>query len=293
MTATRKLPAHGTEYRYRGPVDGSWPGCRCEACTQAQARGGKVRRLQHFRGEGPLHPGAPVVEHIKRLHDSGMSYALIARRAKVSDATITFLARGITKNPKREVALRILAVKRADFDSRAKRPAFRSIRRLRALYAIGHNPETIAPIAELDVSTVSHVANGRYETVAATTEEGVRKAYNRLCTTAGSSAQAKRRAVSLGWGGPLAWDDIDDPEAKPEQSAPYQPVAENGRDSMRMAEIEHLYLLGESPESIAKQLDGNEKYVRDLIGTVIRRRAARAERERALRSQPAAVEVAA
>jgi DNA-binding CsgD family transcriptional regulator len=215
-TATRKLPPHGTEYRYRGPVDGAWPGCRCLKCTQAQARGGKARALARLRGEGPLYPGAPVVDHIQKLHASGMSYALIARRARVSDATVTYLVRGITKNPKRDKALRILAVKPADFDTSANRPAFMSIRRLRALYFLGHNPTTIGAAAHLDPSTISHVANGRYETVEAATDLGIRRAYAELCTRTGTSSKAKKRAAALGWHGPLAWDNIDDPDCQPE-----------------------------------------------------------------------------
>lgn len=283
MTTTdRQLPPHGTEYRYRGPKNGSWPGCRCPKCTHAQARGGKVRRLQHFRGEGPLYPGTPLVEHIKTLHDDyGMSYALIARRAEVADATITYLVRGVTKSCKRDKALRILAVKPADFDTVAKRPAFRSTRRVQALYAIGHNPQTIAAEADLDPYTVSQVANGRYESFRASTERGIRTAYNRLCTVPGPSEKAKRRAAKLGWHGPLAWDDIDDPAAKPEKSAPYRPADKYRRDPDRTREIEHLYLLGESKEQIAKQLGGNEKYIGDQLAAILAKRAAKGGLERA------------
>lgn len=281
MTKARQLPRHGTEYRYRGPKDGSWPGCRCPECTHAQVRGGKVRRLQHLRGEEPLYPGAPLVEHIEKLHDSGMSYALIARRAKVADTTVTYLVRGVTKSCKRDIALRILAVKPADFDAKAKRPAFRSTRRVQALYAIGHNPQTIAAEADLDPYTVSQVANGRYEFFQAATERGIRTAYNRLCTIPGPSEKAKRRAAKLGWHGPLAWDDIDDPAAKPEKAAPYKPADKYRRDPDRTREIEHLYLLGESVEQIAKQLGGNQKYISDQLAVVVAKRAERAQQEKA------------
>jgi Flp pilus assembly protein TadB len=54
---------------------------------------------------------------------------------------------------------------------------------------------------------------------------------------------------------------------------------------MRKAEIEHLYLLGESITSIAKQLGGNEKYITDQLAAVLRERAAKAEQERAARQQ--------
>ncbi|MGW4825031.1 hypothetical protein ACWEP4_40515 [Streptomyces sp. NPDC004227] len=256
-TAVRKLPPHGTEYRYRGPVDGSWPGCRCDKCTHAQHRGGKVRRLAHLRGEPPRYPGAPLVEHIKKLNDSGMACAAIARRAKVSDATITNLVHGITKSAKREHALRILAVKPADFDATAKRPAFRSSRRARALYAIGHNPQTIAAEAGIDPYTVSQVANERYEFFQASTERGICAAYDKLRNTPGPSAKAKRRAAKLGWRDPQWWEDyghIDDPAFDP--AAADRELNFHERAKLRREEIEHLAWCGHDPEQIVDRLNG-------------------------------------
>jgi DNA-binding CsgD family transcriptional regulator len=262
VTTARKLPPHGTEYRYRGPVDGSWPGCRCPKCTQAQARAGKVRALARLRGEDALHPAEPVVEHIKTLQASGMSYACIARQAGVANNTVTYLARGLSKKCRRDRALRILAVKPAEFDTRADRPAFMAIRRLRALYAIGHNPATIGAAANLDPSTISHVANGRYETVEATTDLGVRRAYAKLCTVAGSSAKAKKRAAALGWHGPLDWDDIDDPAAKPETSrksrAQSSAKPKVYADPARVAELTRA---GRTAQQIADELGCHKRTV--------------------------------
>ncbi|MFD5678445.1 hypothetical protein, partial [Streptomyces sp. NPDC127040] len=46
---------------------------------------------------------------------------------------------------------------------------------------------------------------------------------------------------------------------------PYTPPAKNGRDSMRMAELEHLLSLGESETAIAKQMGASEDYIHDLV----------------------------
>ncbi|MFD8200025.1 hypothetical protein [Streptomyces sp. NPDC059701] len=260
MTATRKLPPHGTEYRYCGPADKSWPGCRCAKCTQAQARAGKARALARLRGEPPLYPGAPLVEHIKNLQASGMSYALIARRAQVADATISYLMRGLTKSCRRDKALRILAVKPADFDTSANRPAFMAVRRLRALYFIGHNPTTIAAAANLDASTVSHVANGRYATVDAATDIGVRKAYSKLCATPGPSSKAKKRAAALGWHGPLAWDDIDNPNEQPDTEGVVV-TFRRPKVSVDVEAVARLTRAGKTAQQIAEELGCHKRSV--------------------------------
>lgn len=259
----RKLPPHGTEYRYRGPMDGSWPGCRCPKCTRAQSRGCKARAVARLRGEGPLHPGGPVVEHIKQLHDKHhMSYALIARRAGVSDATITYLVRGITKNPKRDKALRILAVKPADFDAEAIRPAIGTIRRIRALYTIGHNPTTISALTGLDESAISHLANGRHATVLPATENKIRQAYSKLVTSAGPSDKARRRAASQKWHGPLAWDNIDDPAAKPEAlGRKVRPGAGAGKVRADAQRVAQLTAAGRTAQQIADELGCHKRTV--------------------------------
>ncbi|MET8113741.1 hypothetical protein [Streptomyces prasinus] len=260
-TTVRKLPPHGTEYRYRGPKDGAWPGCRCTKCTRAQSRGGKARAVARLRGEGPLHPGTPVVEHIKKLHDEyGMSYALIARRASVSDATVTYLVRGITKNPKRDKALRILAVKPADFDAEAIRPAIGTVRRIRALYVIGHNPKTIGAAADLDESAVSHLANGRHATVLPATENKIRRAYSKLSTTPGPSEKARQRAAAQKWHGPLSWDDIDDPNCQPE-NAGAKFVARRHKALIDPQKVARLTAIGRTAEQIANELGCHKRSV--------------------------------
>ncbi|MBB5932363.1 helix-turn-helix domain-containing protein [Streptomyces echinatus] len=190
-----------------------------------------------------------------------MSYALIARRAGVSDATITYLVRGITKNPKRDKALRILAVKPADFDASAYRPSFMAIRRLRALYVLGHNPTVIGAAASLDPSTISHVANGRYETVEAATDRGIRRAYATLSTRIGASAKARKRALALGWHGPLAWDDIDDPKCKPEAARRSTAKEGSNRVIADVSRVAELTAAGRTAQQIADELGCHKRTV--------------------------------
>lgn len=94
-------------------------------------------------------------------------------------------------------------------------PATGTVRRVRALYAIGWPAAHLA--AELGIST-SRLANfARQRTVRAGTAERVRKLYDRLSCTAGPSERLVRMARAWGYVPPIGWDDdtIDDPAAEP------------------------------------------------------------------------------
>jgi hypothetical protein len=145
-----------------------------------------------------------------------MSQALIARRANVAPATISYLLRGLTKSCQREKALRILAVQPRDFDELAERPATGTQRRIRALYVLGHSPSTIAAAAGLDTSAVSHIANSRYETTDGRTASAIRHVFQQLALTPGTSTKSRRIATAEGWPPAGAWDDIDDPASRPD-----------------------------------------------------------------------------
>lgn len=253
-TVVRPLPDHGTQYRYKGARNGSWPPCRCNACLRAHTQSCTKRTLAHLAGQPPLYPGAPLRQHIQTLQEAGMSYALIARRAHVAKSTVSYLHRQLTQSCQRDKALRILSVTPGDFDAVAERPADGTTRRIRALYAIGHNHETVAAASGLHSATISHLANGRYRTVCGSTAAAVTAAYKALSTRPGTSTKARARAVTEGWHGPLAWgSDIDNPDAQPDTDGiGYQPPPK--RDDLRTKEIEHLAGFGFSADTIAHQV---------------------------------------
>lgn len=211
-------PPHGSETRYKGARNGSYDPCRCAACTRAHSQAGTLRELAHLAGTPPLYPAEPLVVHILDLIDGGMSLDLIGRRARVSHSTVRYLVRGITKSCLRDRALRILAVQVGDFDENAERPAAGTMRRIQAMYALGHNPAVISEASGgLAPSSISAIANGHIEVVQPQTARGIATAYKTLITRQGASAKARSRARQMGWHGPLAWGaDIDDPAAEPE-----------------------------------------------------------------------------
>ncbi len=265
-TAARKIPDHGTQSRYRGPRDKSWDPCRCDACTFAHSRACKARSLAHLAGTPPLYPGAPLRQHIQTLTDAGMSWELIARRAPVSHGTIRYLMRGLTNNCRRAQALRILAVRPGHFDPHAERPALGSMRRIRALYAIGHNPQSISEASGIGASTISNIANGHQEIVKPATAAAIHTTYRNLRTKAGTSDAARRRARRNGWHGPLAWDgNIDDPAAVPDTTGAGWDGAARKRDDLRTLEIQHLAGFGYSAHTIAQQVGLPEKDVENRL----------------------------
>jgi uncharacterized protein YerC len=259
-----KLPDHGTLYRYNGPKNGQWAPCRCPKCVAFHSRACTLREIARLKGEPPLYPAGPLVEHINYLLDSGMSYRLIASRAEVARGTVSYLARGISKGCHRAKALRILAVKPADFDEVAERSVLGSERRVRALYAIGHGAAAIAAAAKLDATTISYIANGHWKTINGRTAGAIREAYRQLAWTPGRSGPAKRRARRGGWDHPLAWDgDMDDPATQPEAAEPkgLKPV------SMR-PDVEHLLRSGEAIDGVQARTGASQSYIRQVAADI-------------------------
>lgn len=94
-------------------------------------------------------------------------------------------------------------------------------RRLQALAALGWGTMTLAAMTGIHPRYLPDLRAGRVERVTPQTAVKVREAYSRLCMkvpTAGtpqSRGQTRARARRNGWAGPLAWDNIDDPNEAP------------------------------------------------------------------------------
>lgn len=211
----RPIPPHGSEARYKGTRFGR-PPCRCEPCTRANRLGGTRRTRARNAGEDLLIGRDVLLPHVQELQASGMSQALIARHANVSQTTISYLLNGKIQSCMRAKALAILAVRPGQFDDLSERPAIGASRRTRALYAIGHGRDSISATCGLSVCTIGQIANSRYTLIDGRVDAAVRLAYRLLADSQGPSLKARRRAESQGWAPPGAWDDIDDPAAMPD-----------------------------------------------------------------------------
>lgn len=257
---SKTLPLHGTLYRYTGPKDRSWDPCRCPKCVAFHAKACKRRDFERASGNPPSLPIEPVAAHIDMLIASGMSYSLIGARAGVARKSVSKVHQRHGKFCHRQTAIRIQAVKPADFNETANRPAAGTIRRIQALYAIGHGAKAIASISGLPEQTISLLANSQWRTVSGSIAGPVRAAYQQLAWRAGSSAKARARAARLGWHSPIAWGDIDNPATQPEA----EPAGLlNVRESKR-AEVEHLLRSGEAQAAVRDRTGASPSYIRQI-----------------------------
>jgi hypothetical protein len=272
VTAADHIPSRGCYQR----------GCPLPECSQANYRYMSRLRLEHHRGHRRRMDATQTRNHIERLIAADWTQAQIARAAGLAHHLIGDIRRGqqIVANSTAHAILNVpigpppAPVRDVD--------ATGTMRRLRALVAIGWPIDQLAPQLGIYPTALGNIARGELAHVRIATADTVALHYQHLIRRPGPSNRGRILARKKGWHGPAAWDGaaIDDPNAKPETGKPYKPADKYGRDPDRTREIEHLYLLNESPQQIAKQLGGNEKYIRDQLNVVIARRAKRAEKEK-------------
>lgn len=108
-----------------------------------------------------------------------------------------------------------------------KVPGIGTVRRLRALIAIGWSQSDLAARLGVTQQQVSLLTRGIHPEVHVSTREAVTRLYDQLSMTvpthrpAHSVNRTRADAARKGWAPPLAWDDdqIDNPDAQPEGMA--------------------------------------------------------------------------
>jgi hypothetical protein len=262
-------------------------GCRCLPCRDANKRYCKKYRVRTVRQ--PVRVDAtPVRNRLQEWADQGYSHTQIADAVGKNPGDISKILRGQpTVAP--DVAERILrAAKPAGHPSKAVTDSTGTLRRAQALYAIGYPIYRIAEGVPMAANHLGWLLAHQPPTVPLAIADGMKALYEQLRWRPSTSQFAIHDARRRGFHGPFAWDgNIDDPAAKPETGKPYKRADKYKRDPDRIREIEHLYLLGESPQQIAKQLGSNEKYIRDQLNAVIAKRAKRAAKEKATKASAA------
>lgn len=112
-----------------------------------------------------------------------------------------------------------------------KVPAWRALRRVRALQRLGWSVPVLA--ARLGLKHQAIYGIGRGPTMYRSTFDRIAAMYDELCMkvpdprTASEKAsvtKTRRHAEAMGWPPPLAWDDIDDPNEFPLTRPPRMPV---------------------------------------------------------------------
>lgn len=132
-------------------------------------------------------------------------------------------------------------------------PADGTIRRLRALAAIGWTNAELAARLHVTKIAVGWWRAARYERVHRDTARRIAALYEQLSAVPGPSSRARVYARRAGWVPPLLWEgvDIDDPAA--------QPMRDRGRRRGRqqlvhLDDVEFLRRSGLTREQIARRL---------------------------------------
>ena len=240
-------------------------GCRRPECVAANKRYCKQYRVQTVRR--PLRVDAtPVRLHIQQWVDQGYTQTQIGQAVGKSSGDISKLLNGQPTVAARIAARVLNSPGPKGIPGHARVDSTGTIRRGRALHAIGYPIYVIAAGVPMATNHLGRLLDHEPATVSPALAQGMAAIYRQWSARPGPSHFACFNARRRKWHGPLAWDDIDDPNEQPEISEPYKPIPKGGRDELRRQEIRHLLFCGESPASIARQMDRSEKYITDLIG---------------------------
>lgn len=240
-------------------------GCHCEPCHTAELRRAKRSRA----GLHALVPQAAAHAHITRLLTQGMALAEIARRAGVSDATITRIATWQVLDITRHTHAAIMAVQPAPIDRHqlGLTDATGTRRRMQGLVALGWPQAILAARLGTSAPQVARLLDDTTARVTVEVRNRVVDLYNQLSMTlpadnpGGSTTKARRFAARHGWAVPLCWDEreIDDPAAQPHRP----PDTRRGR---RIEDITDLIAAGETnPLAIAGRVGMTPKQVRAAL----------------------------
>jgi hypothetical protein len=259
MTAKqRPIPAHGTEARYGR-------GCHCRPCTRKAVQADQLRILDRLQGRPRRVASAPVIAHLGALRGQGMSWEEIGRAARTSASTPREIVLEQRAEVHRSTAEKLLAVPLSHRPSEVGMvPSLGAMRRVRALYVIGCSRSEIANRASVSEYTISLLASGRWSTIRVQHDQAIRHAYRQMWMQPGNSAKNRIRARREGWVSPLAWDDIDNPEASP-VAMDRAPAGKQATAAARAENITYLASFGVAAHEIAERVGLDVSYVRAQI----------------------------
>jgi len=175
-------------------------------------------RLDREHGRKRRVDSTPVVNHIRTLLNAGWNQRQISDAAQCANRVIANLASNKQPTTRGDIARRILAISPYPVPAPVQyTDATGTMRRVRALVAIGYPISHIAAAISIWPSNLSRIARGELAQVNVVTASTTTAVYRELSRRPGPSQGARARAQRQGWHGPLAWDtDIDDPAAQPD-----------------------------------------------------------------------------
>ncbi|RAJ70222.1 hypothetical protein K378_01387 [Streptomyces sp. Amel2xB2] len=252
---TKTEPAHGERRCYLR-------GCRCDACRAAHNRYLQEYKLDQLRNKPRKVDAGPATQHVQDLIARGCTRKGIADHTTAHNSTIADLAEGTRKLVLLDTERSILAFRPAP-----GHPAFGhwidatgTRRRIQALAWFRYPYRVIAAELGVSTATIAHISSGRTSTVSNELASATSALYAQWITRPGPSVITSRRAKAAGFHGPLAWDDIDDPNTEPEADTSGT-VKEAKRDQTLADEVRHLAEGGTSEWEIARRVGRTEGYI--------------------------------
>lgn len=101
------------------------------------------------------------------------------------------------------------------------------MRKVRALARIGYTIQNMTDHSGLHGTTIASIREGRTATVRVRLAAVIDQMYVDLAMKPGPSPVARQCATEHGWGGPLHWENIDDPNERPRAGGEWSEGAED------------------------------------------------------------------
>lgn len=229
------LPDHGTYSRYIRHA------CRCEACRAAGRAYRRRLGYDHSNGIRRRIDSTQVRGHIERLTARGWTQEQIAAAAGVNQATVSVIMSRPSSQVRRSTAAAIFEVR---LDQVAPVPrglvdATGTRRRLQALMVLGYTIPDVARRVGVGESSLQQTVDGRWARIKSVTATKVARVYRQWSVVRAPESrfaeQARNEAMAHGWHGPMAWEDIDDPECLPDPGEPVAPMSVHPSDVAELA----------------------------------------------------------
>lgn len=153
-------------------------------------------------------PTGPIVEHVSRLLEVGMTQSMIVRAAGVSRMAVVRIMSGEQKETRKVIADALLSVDGRPSKHQALVLSVGCHRRIGGLFALGYPTAEISAALGVDTSWTLKLLRQRFVTWETHLQVvGVYESFG----INGGNVKARQFAARRGFIHPMQWDDIDDP----------------------------------------------------------------------------------
>lgn len=205
--------------------------CRYQGCARRAVLAGHCRPHHeiHSRWQaGGFVDAGPVRRHVRALLDAGVSLRAIHCVTGADHRSLAQLIVGGTETgtwPQGRIpatdARRILdiPVPVRPADAATEVPSVGTVRRLRALVALGHSPKSLGAKLSMASGVVRELLDDSNAGIDTDTARRVAAIFDELQMQPGPCQASRAKAAESGWAAPLAWDEhsIDNPAAVPQR----------------------------------------------------------------------------